>query len=105
MDKINMSQTHVEIRETVNINLSKPKKFKVIVLNDDSTPISFVIELLIGIFGHSADSAGAVTMQVHTTGRGIAGVYFYELAEQKTYEAVAVSRNAGFSLRLTIEEE
>lgn len=100
-----MSQTHVEIRETVNINLSKPKKFKVIVLNDDSTPITFVIELLIGIFGHSEDSAEAVTLEVHNSGRGVAGVYFYELAEQKTYEAIAVSRKAGFPLSLKIEEE
>jgi ATP-dependent Clp protease adaptor protein ClpS len=100
-----MSQTHVTTRETVNTTLYKPKKFKVIVLNDDSTPITFVVDLLMVIFGHSADSADAITMQIHNTGKGVAGVYFYEIAEQKTYEAVTVSRNAGFSLNLTIEEE
>tara|TARA_Y100000389_G_scaffold54081_1_gene49965 strand:- start:169 stop:468 length:300 start_codon:yes stop_codon:yes gene_type:complete len=82
-----------------------PKKYKVILLNDDLTPMDFVIEILIGIFNKSEAEAHQITLAVHNTGSGIAGIFNYEVAEQKSHEATTVSRSAGFPLTLKVEEE
>jgi len=100
----NMS-TQLSVTEDTTINFTTPSKYKVILLNDDQTPMRFVIELLIAIFNKSAADAEQVTIEVHNTGRGIAGIYFYEIAEQKVHEATLVSRTNGFPLSFKIEEE
>ena len=100
-----MSQTSIAIKETININFDKPKKYKVVLHNDDSTPMGFVIELLVGLFNHSTSQAESITMEVHTKGKGIAGVYFFEIAEQKAHEANTISRTQGFPLTFSVEEE
>ena len=97
--------THLAVKDDVTVNFSLPKKYKVILLNDDHTPMAFVIELLVGIFHKSAAEAENITMEVHSNGKGIAGIYYYEVAEQKVFEAVNVSRNAGYPLSLDLEEE
>ena len=100
-----MSQTSIAIKETIDIKFDKPKKFKVILHNDDKTPMAFVIELLIGLFTHDAAKAEIITMEVHTKGKGIAGIYYYEIAEQKAHEANNISRNNGFPLKFSVEQE
>ena len=97
--------TQLAVEEDVTIVFKKPGKYKVILLNDDHTPMEFVIELLIGIFGKTPGEAESITLQVHENGNGIAGVYFYEIAEQIVYEAINISRNNGFPLSFNIEEE
>lgn len=84
--------------------IKEPEKFKVVFHNDDHTPMEFVIQVLMLIFRHNEDSAKAVTVEVHESGKGIAGVYFYEIAEQKATETIAVARNNGFPLAVTIEK-
>ena len=79
--------------------------WKVIFINDDLTPIDFVISLLIDIFKHNFETARNITMQVHEQGSGIAGVYSYEIAEAKSVEATNLSRNNGFPLQIKMEEE
>ena len=83
----------------------RPKKYKVILMNDDLTPMEFVIEILIGIFNKSPTEAQEITYAVHHNGSGIAGIFNYEVAEQKAHEATNISRNAGFPLSLKLEEE
>lgn len=100
-----MSQTSVTLKETVNIKFDKPKKFKVVLHNDDSTPMAFVIELLVGLFNHDPAKAEDITMEVHTKGKAVAGIYYYEIAEQKSHEATNISRNNGFPLTFSVEEE
>ena len=80
-------------------------KFKVIFLNDDSTPMEFVMEVLTNIYKHNEDNATKLTMQIHTEGSGIVGVYSHEIAEMKATETVSLSRNHGFQLQIKIEEE
>jgi len=96
-----------ELSPTVDSSLSfaRPKKYKVILLNDDSTPMEFVIEILVGVFNKTPAEAEKITMQVHNEGKGVAGIYFYETAEQKVFEATNISRANGFPLSLNMEEE
>jgi ATP-dependent Clp protease adaptor protein ClpS len=100
-----MSQTEVTINEDVTIKYTTPKKYCVVVHNDDSTPMEFVIELLMVIYNHDHKSATDITMQVHEKSKAVAGIYYYEIAEQKVYESITASRNAGFPLSFTIEEK
>lgn len=105
LDWVNTSMdTEVEIKQTDKLDISKPKKYSVILFNDDSTPMEFVIELLKSIFGHTDETAKEITQKVHEDGKGVAGVYYYEIAEQKIAESISMSRGAGFPLALDLEE-
>lgn len=83
----------------------EPGKFKVIVCNDDYTPMEFVIVMLMKIFKHSETSATDLTMKIHNTGSAVAGVYTYEIAEQKTVDATELARYNGWPLLLKLEPE
>jgi len=96
--------TEVKDKTTQDLDIKKPSRYQVILYNDDKTPMEFVIELLKNIFGHSKESADNITSSVHNEGKGVAGIYFYEVAEQKVHESILVSRQAGFPLTLDIEE-
>lgn len=95
----------VQIDEKIKIDISEPRRYKVIFLNDDKTPIEFVIELLTTIFKHSQESAQQITLTVHTEGSAVAGVYTFEIAEQKGVEATNSARAAGFPLQIKIDQE
>tara|TARA_B100000902_G_C26790099_1_gene659393 strand:- start:118 stop:417 length:300 start_codon:yes stop_codon:yes gene_type:complete len=97
--------TELAVDEDISIDFTIPSKYKVILLNDDQTPMPFVIELLVHIFNKTTAQAEQVTMEVHAKGQGIAGIYFYEIAEQKVHEATIVSRSNGYPLTFKIEEE
>ena len=100
-----MSDTDVLIDEKIEQIVTTPDRFKVVLLNDDVTPMDFVIDLLVGIFKHSKDTAKDLTMQVHQEGSAIVGVYTFELAEQKSIEATGLSRQHGFPLQIRVEKE
>ena len=97
--------TNVEVIEKTKIKVAEPKKWKVIVLNDDYTPIDFVIVMLMDIFKHDEDTAYSITMDVHEAGSGIAGVYDFEIAETKSIDATKLARTNGFPLQITIQED
>ena len=100
-----MTDIDVKLDEKIKVNFKEPKKYKVIFLNDDTTPMDFVIEVLLKIFKHTNDSAMQITMQVHEEGIGVVGVYSHEVAEMKATETVTLSRNHGFHLQIKLEEE
>jgi len=83
--------------------LKYPEKFNVIFLNDDYTPMDFVIQLLIEVFNKDIEKAKQITMQIHEKGRGIAGTFYFEVAEQKTNEAEIISRHNGHPLKVIME--
>ncbi len=87
------------------IDATPPNLWKVLVLNDDQTPMDFVIELLIAIFRHDEMSAEALTIEIHNTGSAVAGLYTFAIAEQKAIDATNASRNSGFPLSFQIEED
>jgi ATP-dependent Clp protease adaptor protein ClpS len=85
--------------------LRGPGKYHVIMLNDDTTPMDFVVSVLMNIFNKSEDDAHTTMIQIHEKGRAIAGTYTYEVAEQKSVETVSEARNHGFPLDVSVEEE
>ena len=100
-----MPTTDVQLDEKIKVTVQEPKQWKVILLNDDTTPIEFVIQLLTQIFRHSETTAKDITIQVHETGSGIAGTYSFEIAEAKAVEATSLARANGFPLQIKLEEE
>jgi ATP-dependent Clp protease adaptor protein ClpS len=80
-----------------------PERFNVVLLNDDFTPMDFVVQLLVEIFNRTIDEARDITMQIHDNGKGIAGTYGFEIAEQKKQEAVSVTRFNKYPLTIVVE--
>jgi ATP-dependent Clp protease adaptor protein ClpS len=97
--------TDVKIEEKVVVNLQPPKMWKVIFLNDDQTPMELVIELLTGVFKHTETRAKEITLEIHNSGSAVAGVYTFEIAEQRGIEATNIARANGSPLRIQVEEE
>jgi ATP-dependent Clp protease adaptor protein ClpS len=95
----------IKIDEKIKHEISEPTKHRVILLNDEKTPMEWVIDVLKRIFNHSQETAEKLTLQIHNEGSGIAGIYSYEIAEQKSVETVNVSRDHGFPLQVRIEIE
>jgi len=81
------------------------KRYKVVLLNDDFTSMDFVVEILMELFDHSIDSAINIMLQIHRNGRGVCGVYTYEIAETKTYQVQKRARENEYPLKAIIEEE
>lgn len=100
-----MSSTDIQIDETIKVTVSEPKRWKVLLLNDDTTPMEFVISLLIEVFRHNAATAEAVMLEVHESGSGVAGIYSFEIAEAKAVEATNLARGKGHPLQIKLEEE
>jgi ATP-dependent Clp protease adaptor protein ClpS len=100
-----MSETSTEvIKKTDNITgVKEPEKFRVVILNDNSTPMEFVIELLKIIFHHTQEAAVQIMLQVHQQGKGTAGIYSYEVAEQKAMESTQIARTNGHPLGVSVE--
>ena len=100
-----MAEVIIEKDVETDIEIVSPGKYKVVILNDDSTPMDFVIALLMGIFKHDEASATTITMQIHHNGKGVAGVYSHEVAEQKGIEGTLLARQHGWPLQIQVEPE
>lgn len=100
-----MAATDVQIDEKIKQKVIEPKRWKVVFLNDDVTPMDFVVGTLIEIFKHSQETAKEITLEIHNNGSGIAGVYSFEIAEAKAVEATQLARSNGFPLQIKMEEE
>jgi ATP-dependent Clp protease adaptor protein ClpS len=85
--------------------LKDPGKFKVVLCNDDVTPVDFVIALLIKVFKHDTNNAISLTLEVHEKGSGVAGIFPYEVAEQKSIDATNMARANNFPLIIKVEPE
>jgi ATP-dependent Clp protease adaptor protein ClpS len=97
--------TEAKVEERVSVSVQPPKLWKVIFLNDDQTSMELVIELLTKVFKHSESKARDITLEIHNTGSGVAGIYPYEIAEQKGIEATTIARQNGSPLRVQVEQE
>jgi len=99
------TQENIAVDEKIKIDVQPPKMWKVVLLNDNVTPMELVIDILQGLFKHNEDSAKKITLEIHNTGSGIAGVYPHELAEHLALEATTLARANGSPLKIKIEEE
>ena len=97
--------TEAKIEEKIVVSLQPPKLWKVVFLNDDQTPMELVIDLLMKIFKHDNKKAEEITLEIHNTGSGVAGIYPFEIAEQRGIEATHHARAHGSPLRIQVEQE
>lgn len=95
----------IKIDEKIKLNVEEPSKYKVIMLNDDTTPMEWVIDIMKMIFNHSQETAEKLTLTIHNEGSAVAGIYTYEIAEQKSVESTNASREHGFPLQLRLDRE
>jgi len=95
----------IKIDETIKREIKEPSDYNVIMLNDDGTPMEWVVQVLQQIYHHSIKSAQELMLTIHTDGSAVVGTYKYEIAEQKALETVNASRNQGFPLQCKVEEE
>jgi ATP-dependent Clp protease adaptor protein ClpS len=100
-----MSETNVIEKIEENIQVQEPKKYQVILFNDDRTTFEFVIGILVGIFHKTFEEAYEITVNIHNAGQGIAGgPYTKEIADEKVSETINYSRSNGFPLTAIAEE-
>ena len=97
-------ETNIVTVEKNRIKLKKPKHYKVIMYNDDYTTMEFVIEILMIIFKKSLEEANKIMLDVHKKGKGIAGIYPYDIAVTKVSLAMSKAEEEGFPFKLDIEE-
>jgi ATP-dependent Clp protease adaptor protein ClpS len=99
------TETVIEKKKQTVRQVKEPNKFKVIVCNDDVTPVEFVVAMLVTIFKFDTLEAYEITLKVHNNGSAVAGVYPFEVAEQKAIDGINMARNNDFPLILKVEEE
>ena len=98
-------QTSGEVLERTRQETKKPELFKVLLLNDDYTTMDFVVEVLESVFHKQPAEAHRIMMMVHTQGKGLCGVYTFDVAETKVETVVERARENGFPLRAAMEPE
>jgi ATP-dependent Clp protease adaptor protein ClpS len=85
--------------------VKRPPKYKVVLYNDDYTPMEFVVSVLEQIFGKGPSEATAIMLAIHKSGLGIAGVYVLEVAETKVALVHSAAEQRGYPLRAGVEKE
>ena len=91
--------------EEAKPKLKRPPLFRVVLLNDDYTPMEFVVELLQLIFGMDRQKATRIMLEVHTQGKGVCGVFTYEIAETKVAQVMDFARQNEHPLQCTMEKD
>ena len=95
---------HGLIVEEARPRLKRPPLYKVVLLNADYTPMEFVVDVLQNIFGMDRMKATRIMLEVHTRGKGVCGVFTYEIAETKVSQVNSYSRQYQHPLLCTMEE-
>jgi ATP-dependent Clp protease adaptor protein ClpS len=97
--------TEVRVRPKSQTQRQRPPLYKVLLHNDDFTPMEFVVAILEQVFQKSESDAMAIMLHAHTTGMAVAGVFAYEIAEAKVEKVTALAKEAELPLLCTMEPE
>ena len=89
----------------VKVRTKKPSMYKVLLLNDDFTPMEFVVYVLERVFRRNHEEATDIMLKVHQDGVGVAGIYTYEIAETKVDQVMMLARQNEHPLQCTMERE
>lgn len=92
------------LSQKAKIKVKKPKQYQVVMYNDDYTTMEFVIEILEEIFNKKRQEAEKIMLSIHKAGKGIAGIYSYDIAMTKANTAMAWAKEEGFPFKLSVEE-
>ena len=84
--------------------VKRPPLYRVVLLNDDFTPMEFVVDILETIFGMERTRATQVMLEVHTKGKGVCGIFNYEIAETKVAQVTSIAQQQQHPLMCTMEE-
>lgn len=84
--------------------LDEPTQYKVLLHNDDYTTMDFVVEILMGVFHKNLDQAEVIMIEIHKAGKGVCGIFTYEIAETKVHQVKELAKSSGFPLLATMEE-
>ena len=95
----------IEIELSEDLEVQEPKKYNVFLLNDDYSTMEFVIDVLVKIFRKTVSEAEAIMLNVHNNGKGLCGVYSFEIATTKVAQVKTMAREKGFPLKATMKEE
>ena len=87
------------------VKTQKPSLYRVLMLNDDYTPMEFVVMVLQRYFGHDSESAQRIMLHVHQRGVGVCGIFTYEIAETKAAQVMNFARQNEHPLQLQLEKE
>ena len=98
-------QTGEQVLERTKQETKRPDLYRVLLLNDDYTTMDFVVEVLETIFNKQPAEAFRIMMMVHTQGKGLCGVYPFEIAETKVEAVISTARDHGFPLKAAMEQE
>lgn len=90
--------------EEARPKLKQPPLYRVVLINDDYTPMEFVVDILQTIFGMERTRATQVMLEVHTKGKGICGVYNFEIAETKVAQVMGIAQQHQHPLLCDMEE-
>lgn len=92
-------------KEKTKVRIERPKMYKVIIHNDDYTTMEFVIEVLVKVFHKEVSEATKIMFDVHNRGRGIVGIYPFDIAATKVQQVEKMARARSFPLKSSFEEE
>jgi ATP-dependent Clp protease adaptor protein ClpS len=90
---------------TPKVQAKRPPLYKVVLLNDDFTPMEFVVQVLREVFHKSQEESVSIMLEVHNKGAGVCGVYTRDVAETKADIVVAVARKQEYPLQCLVEQE
>ena len=96
--------TNTSIKEKTKIKIKEPKKYKVVMYNDDFTSMEFVVFILVNIFNKSDEEATEIMLAVHKGGKAVVGTYSYDIAKTRVDRALALAKDEGYPFRIKIEE-
>ena len=99
-----IQQGHGLVVEEAQPKTKRPPLYQVVLLNDDFTPMEFVVDVLEHIFGMDRTTATRVMLEAHTRGKGVCGVFTYEIAETKVAQVGAFAQQHQHPLLCTLEE-
>ena len=97
-------ETEEQVRSETEEEVKEPPMFRVLLHNDDYTTMEFVVELLMHVFNKSIEEATRIMLNVHRSGKGVCGIYTYEVAETKVEMVHELAQKRGFPLKSTMEK-
>ena len=92
------------IKEKSKVKIKEPKKYKVVMYNDDFTSMEFVVFVLVNVFHKENNDAVNIMMTVHKSGKAVVGIYSYDIAKSKVQKTIALARKEGFPFKLEVEQ-
>ncbi|MCI5580280.1 MAG: ATP-dependent Clp protease adaptor ClpS [Phocaeicola plebeius] len=100
-----MPQEQSSIQERQRIRFQEPRRYKVLIHNDDFTTMEFVVKVLVQVFFKSPAEAEVLMLKVHHSGQAVVGVYSYDIAQSKVRKALGMAQRENFPLRFSVKPE